>query len=53
MPTGLDQRHTLNAVASYKTNGGWELGARFRLATGAPMEDLVDALLVLTQRVSD
>ncbi|HTM19745.1 MAG TPA: TonB-dependent receptor plug domain-containing protein, partial [Kofleriaceae bacterium] len=36
LPTGLDQRHTLNAVASYKTDGGWELGARYRLATGAP-----------------
>jgi len=36
VPTGLDQRHTLNAVASYRTGGGWELGARFRLASGAP-----------------
>jgi len=36
-PPRFDQRHTLNAVASYRTNGGWEFGARYRLATGAPI----------------
>jgi TonB family protein len=41
VPTGLDQRHTLNAVASYKTDGGWEFGARFRLATGSPETPVV------------
>jgi TonB family protein len=36
VPTGFDQPHTLNAVASYKTDGGWELGGRFRLSSGRP-----------------
>jgi TonB family protein len=40
-PTGFDQRHTLNAVASYKTDGGWEFGGRFRLATGRPETPIV------------
>jgi TonB family protein len=35
-PTPFDQTHNLNAVYSYKTDGGWELGARFRLTTGRP-----------------
>jgi TonB family protein len=34
--TGLDQRHTLNAVYSYITDGGWEFGGRYRLSTGRP-----------------
>jgi hypothetical protein len=34
--TTFDQRHTLNAVYSYTTDGGWELGARYRLVTGRP-----------------
>lgn len=37
LPQIFDQRHTLNMVASYKTNGGWEFGAKFRLATGRPI----------------
>lgn len=36
LPTGLDQPHTLNAVASYKPGGGWELGARYRFSSGRP-----------------
>ncbi|MCE9577865.1 MAG: TonB family protein [Deltaproteobacteria bacterium] len=32
----FDQTHIINAVASYKLGRGWELGARFRLATGLP-----------------
>ncbi len=32
----FDERHVLNAVASYKTDSGWELGGRYRLATGRP-----------------
>ena len=35
--------HTLNAVASYKTDGGWEFGGRFRLATGRPETPIVGA----------
>jgi TonB family protein len=35
-PTPFDQRHTLNAVASYRPGRGWELGGRYRLATGRP-----------------
>jgi hypothetical protein len=34
--SNFDQRHNLNAVASYKTDGGWEFGGRFRLTTGRP-----------------
>lgn len=29
-----DQTHVLTALGSYKFDGGWELGARFRLASG-------------------
>lgn len=36
IPTPFDQRHNLNAVASYRTDSGWELGGRFRLTTGRP-----------------
>ncbi len=35
-PTSFDQPHVLNAVGSYKPGGGWELGARFQLASGRP-----------------
>ncbi len=41
VPYTFDQRHTLNAVASYKTDGGWEFGARHRLATGRPITGVV------------
>lgn len=34
--TTFDQPHVLNAVASYKPGDGWELGARFQLASGRP-----------------
>ncbi len=37
----FDQRHTLNVVASYTFNHGWELGSRFRLATGRPITEVV------------
>jgi hypothetical protein len=35
-PTAFDQRHTLNAVTSWRFGRGWELGGRFRLSTGRP-----------------
>jgi len=35
-PTSFDQPHVLNAVGSWKPGGGWELGARFQLASGRP-----------------
>ncbi|RYZ39050.1 MAG: TonB-dependent receptor [Myxococcaceae bacterium] len=31
-----DQTHVLTAIASYKLPKGWEVGARFRLASGNP-----------------
>lgn len=41
-PTFFDQRHVLNAVASYRLGDGWELGGRLRLFTGRPYTDFVD-----------
>lgn len=35
-PTAFDQSHNLNGVVSWKPGGGFELGARYRLATGRP-----------------
>jgi hypothetical protein len=40
-PTAFDQTHNLIIVAS-RTLGAWELGARFRLVTGAPETPVVD-----------
>lgn len=40
-PTAFDQRHTLSAVASYKTDGGYEVGGRYRLSTGTPDTPIV------------
>jgi TonB family protein len=34
--TAFDQPHVMNAVASWKPGKGWELGARFQLASGRP-----------------
>jgi hypothetical protein len=42
-PTAFDQRHTLSAVASYKTDGGWEFGGRYRLSTGRPDTPVIGA----------
>ena len=41
--TNFDQPHVLNAVASYKPGGGWELGARFQLASGRPTTPVIGA----------
>jgi hypothetical protein len=41
-PTFFDQRHVLNAVASYRFDSGWELGARLRFATGRPITPNID-----------
>jgi hypothetical protein len=37
----FDQTHVLNFAASYET-GGWTFGARFTLATGRPVQDILD-----------
>lgn len=43
LPVGSDQTHILTVVGSYKWDGGWETGARFRLTTGRPTTNLVGA----------
>lgn len=43
VPTAFDQPHVLNAVASWKPGGGWELGARFQLASGRPDTPILGA----------
>lgn len=40
-PGAYDQRHNLVAVASYALPRDWRIGARFRLATGAPYTPIV------------
>ena len=37
-----DQRHVLNAVASYRLGSGWELGGRLRYFTSRPITPLID-----------
>ena len=41
--TAFDQPHVLNAVVSWKPGGGWELGARFQLASGRPDTPILGA----------
>jgi TonB family protein len=41
--TGFDQPHVLNAVASWKPGRGFELGARFQLASGRPYTPIIGA----------
>ena len=41
--TSFDQPHVLNAVGSWKPGRGWELGARFQLASGRPDTPVIGA----------
>ncbi len=41
--TSFDQPHVMNAVASYKPGAGFELGARFQLASGRPEARVIGA----------
>ncbi len=43
VPTTFDQPHVLNAVASWKPGKGFELGARFQLASGRPDTPIIGA----------
>jgi hypothetical protein len=43
VPTGFDQPHVLNAVASWRPGKGYELGVRFQLASGRPDTPVVGA----------
>lgn len=40
----FDQSHVLTAIASYKLGAGWEIGGRFRFATGNPRTPVVGAV---------
>jgi TonB family protein len=40
LPVIFDQKHIVSIVSSYKWNGGWETGARFRLTTGRPTTNI-------------
>jgi TonB family protein len=42
-PTTFDEPHVMNAVASYKPGGGWEIGLRYQLASGRPMTPVIGA----------
>jgi len=39
--TPFDQTHVANAVASWRAGGGWELGVRWRAATGRPYQPVI------------
>jgi TonB family protein len=43
-PFDYDQTHVLTAILSYKLGAGWELGGRFRYATGDPLTPVVGAV---------
>ncbi|MDB4962094.1 MAG: TonB family protein [Myxococcales bacterium] len=43
VPTSFDQPHVLNAVGSWKPGKGFELGARFQLASGRPDTPVIGA----------
>ncbi len=40
----FDQTHVLTAIASYKLGAGWEIGGRFRYATGNPTTPIVGSV---------
>lgn len=42
-PVSFDQTHNLIVVGSYKLDGGWEVGSRFRLTSGRPQTPLEGA----------
>ena len=42
-PSPFDQPHVLNAVVSWKPGHGWELGARYQLASGRPDTPVIGA----------
>jgi TonB family protein len=42
-PSPYDERHVLTIVAQYRFGSGWQLGARFRLASGLPYTPPVGA----------
>jgi len=41
VPVTFDQSHILTLVGSYKLDGGWEVGTRFRLTTGRPQTPIL------------
>lgn len=43
MPVTWDQTHNLVGVASYRTDGGWEIGAKWRVTTGRPETPVLGA----------
>ncbi len=42
-PTAFDEPHVMNAVLSWKPGAGFELGARFQLASGRPDTPVIGA----------
>jgi hypothetical protein len=44
-PASYDQTHNLVLVASYRFDGGWETGLRFRLTTGRPQTPVLGSTL--------
>lgn len=40
VPSAWDNRHLISAIAGYKLKRGWEFGAKFRFAGGAPFTPL-------------
>ncbi|MBS2031119.1 MAG: TonB-dependent receptor [Deltaproteobacteria bacterium] len=43
-PFDSDETHVLTVLGSYKLGAGWQLGARFRYATGTPFTPAVGAV---------